>query len=203
MGVKPIGETIMQIMFINSCVREKDSRSLKIAQKMLEAVPDHVVVKSIDLNYLNLVPYNTESFNKMGKDGVEQLFYDLSKEISESDVLFIATPFWDMGIPALLKTFLEKISIPDVMFHDDGTTCLGISKIKHMVYVCTRGMDIPDGSELEQASPYLKALCHLWGIEHFHMVSVYNMDYVSPEEAERRIKGASELGSLVMNSILG
>ena len=190
-------------MFVNSCVREKDSRSLKIARKMLSSLPDNVEINSIDLNEIELIPYNTKTFNEMCQNGVEQRFYNLSKKISECDVLMIATPFWDMGIPALLKTFLEKISVPDVMFHDDGQTCLGISKIKHLVYVCTRGMDIKDGSELEQASPYLKALGHLWGIENFHMVSAYNMDYVSEEEANRRIDEASDLGIMILNSILG
>ncbi len=191
----------MKIMFVNSCVREKDSRSLKIAQRMLKELPDNVELQSIDLNELELLPYNTKSFNEMCAKGVEQRFYNLSKQISECDVLMIATPFWDMGIPALLKTFLEKLSIPDVMFHDDGKTCYGVSKIKHMIYVCTRGMDIPDGSELEQASPYLKALGHLWGIENFHMVSAYNMDYVNEEEVERRIDEASELGKMIIDRI--
>ena len=192
----------MKIMFVNSCVREKDSRSLKIAKRMLDVVPDGVEVHSIDLNEIDLLPYNNKSFNDMCQNGVEQRFYNLSKEISKCDVLMIATPFWDMGIPALLKTFLEKLSIPDVMFHDDGKTCYGVSKIKHLVYVCTRGMNIPDGSELEQASPYLKALGHLWGIENFHMVSAYNMDYISPEEVERRINEASDLGITILNNIL-
>lgn len=192
----------MKIMFINSCVREKDSRSLKIAKRMLASVNQDVEIKEIDLNKLPLMPYNTESFKKMCQSGVEQIFYDLSKEISEADIMFIATPFWDMGIPALLKTFLEKISIPDVMFKDDGKTCFGISKIKHMVYVCTRGMNIEDNSELEQASPYLKALCFLWGIDNFHMISAYNMDYVSKDEENRHIDDASNRGIKLMEAIL-
>ena len=196
----------MKIAFVNSCIREKDSRTLVIAKEILNTVkyrPD-VEIEEFDLNKLPLVPYNFVSLNEMMAKGVNPLYFDISKRIASSDILFIAAPFWDMGIPGLLKTFLEKLSIPDVMFVDDGKTCRGIAHFKHVVYVCTRGMDIEDGSPLEQASPYLKALQYLWtdNNDGFHMVSAYNLDYVSEEEIMKKINAAIRTGIDLMKEII-
>ncbi len=55
-------------------------------------------------------------------------------------------------------------------------------------------MDIPTGSPLEQATPYIKALSHLWGLGPLQTVSAQNMDYSSPEEIEARISAAIREG---------
>ena len=55
------------------------------------------------------------------------------------------------------------------------------------MYITTRGMDIATGDELEQATPYLKALSWLWGIGPLQVVAAQNMDYVSAEVIEEKI----------------
>ena len=59
-----------------------------------------------------------------------------------------------------------------------------------MLYITTRGMDIPTGDVLEQATPYLKALPWLWGIGPLQVVAAQNMDYVSAEMIEEKIASA-------------
>ena len=196
----------MKIAFVNSCIRQKESRTLAIAKEILNSVKSlpNVEIEEFNLNKLPLTPYNHVSFNKMGIHGVDQLYFDISKKIASSDILFIASPFWDMGIPGLLKTFLEKLSIPDVMFIDNGKTCNGIAKFKHIVYVTTRGMNIEDDSSLQQASPYLKALKYLWtgSSDNFHMVSAYNMDYIPEDEIRKKINAAIRTGIDLMKEII-
>ena len=191
-----------KILFVNSCIREEDSRTLRIARSILQSIEKEVVIEEINLNKLPLIPYNNASFNDMSRCGPNPLYVDIAHKVADCDILFIATPFWDMGIPGLLKTFLEKLSLNEITFKDNGNTCVGICKCEHIFYVTTRGMDIPDGSELEQASPYLKAVGHLWGIEKLSMVSAWNMDYISEEEQEEKIKAASKRGQELIRGLL-
>ena len=51
-------------------------------------------------------------------------------------------------------------------------------------------MDIETGDVLEQATSYLKALSWLWGIGPLQVVAAQNMDYVSEQEIEEKIKTA-------------
>ena len=51
-------------------------------------------------------------------------------------------------------------------------------------------MDIHTGDPLEQGTPYIRALGYLWGLGELHVVSAENLDYISPEEIERKISEA-------------
>ena len=99
-----------------------------------------------------------------------------------------------MSFPAVLKCFFEQASLFDVTFTDNGKTCVGLCKAPEVLYITTRGMDIATGSELEQATPYIKALSHLWNLGELTTVAAQNMDYSSPEEIEGKIAGCIEEG---------
>lgn len=58
-----------------------------------------------------------------------------------------------------------------------------------MVYLTTRGMSIEDGDVMEQASPYLIALCKFFGIGGFEMVSAVGLDE-KPNEVEELVSNA-------------
>lgn len=49
---------------------------------------------------------------------------------------------------------------------------------------------VRNGDPLEQATPYIKALSHLWGWGELTVISAQNMDYSSPEEIEERVSKA-------------
>lgn len=63
-----------------------------------------------------------------------------------------------------------------------------------MLYITTRGMDIPTGDSREQATPYLKALGSLCNLGEITTISAQNMDYSTPEEMEAKIAAASQEG---------
>ena len=179
------------IILINANIRKEDSRTLKLTNLVLDNFKDKVEIEEINLSELDLKPH-TNFDNPYLK--IEDRFFDYSRKLANSDGIIISTPFWDMSFPSLLKVFLEKLSISDIMFKDDGTTCVGIAKCPFMFYLTTRGMNIEDGSKLDQASPYLEALCELWGIKDFDFIGVSNCDYLSSEEVDRKIVKASKEG---------
>ena len=117
-----------------------------------------------------------------------------AESIREADRIVIAAPFWDMSFPAALKNFFELCSIFDVTFKSDDKTCYGNCRAEKLLYITTRGMNISTGDELEQATPYLKALSWLWGIGPLEVISAQNMDYVSEEEIEIKIEEAIKNG---------
>ena len=69
-----------------------------------------------------------------------------------------------------------------------------------MLFITTRGMDIATGDPLEQATPYLKALSWLWGIGPLEVVAAQNMDYVTAEEIQQKMKAAIQEGLILAES---
>ena len=63
-----------------------------------------------------------------------------------------------------------------------------------MLYITTRGMNLKTGEALEQATPYIRALSHLWGLGELTVLAEENMDYSTPEEIEAKIRDGIEKG---------
>ena len=148
-------------------------------------------IEEVNVDQLDIYPKDNAYFKNTEINKNDE---KLAKLVASADKILISTPFWDMSFPSLLKSFLEKISLFDVMFISDDKKCIGIAKCPFMYYVTTRGMDIHDGDELEQGTPYLKALCWLWGIKKYEVTSCSNFDYLPQEAIDKEIEKKIALG---------
>ena len=182
-----------KLTFINACVREGDSRTLKLAKPLMEELSKRYDITEIKLSRSELTPITLPLYTQRGTNGLSDEDMNNGKLVAEADRIVIAAPFWDMGIPSILKTFIEHISAPDLTFcnNADGST-RGNCRAEKLLYITTRGMEIETGSPLEQGSSYLKALCWLWGISDVETVAVPGTDVNPADEVDRRIAEAQK-----------
>ena len=178
------------LVVINACVRQSDSRTLRIAEPIIEALTKRYKITRYDLPDMDIVPLNPELFAERGLGEIPSWASEAASAIAGADRILIAAPFWDMSFPAVLKCFFEQTSLFDITFTDNGNTCVGLCKAPKVLYITTRGMDIPTGDLREQATPYLKALGSLWNLGELTTISARNMDYSSEEEIEKKISRA-------------
>ena len=184
-----------KLVIINACVRQSDSRTLRIAEPIIEALLQRYEAKRYDLPEMEgIVPLTPALFAQRGRGDIPTWALDAAKSIADADRLLIAAPFWDMSFPAALKAFIEQVSLFDITFTDTGKTCQGICKAPKVLYVTTRGMDIATGDPFEQATPYLRAIGHLWNLGDLTTIAAQNMDYSTPEELESKIASAISEG---------
>lgn len=183
----------MKLVVINACVRQGDSRTLKIAEPVIQALAERYETVRYDLPEMEgVVPLTPALFAARGAGEVPAWAAAAAREIAAADRILIAAPFWDMGIPAVLKAFFEQTSLFDVTFTDNGTTCVGLCKAPKVLFITTRGMDIPTGDPREQATPYLRALGLLWNLGELTTVAAWNMDYITPGEVQTQIDACVE-----------
>ena len=178
------------LVVINACVRQADSRTLRIAEPVIEALAKRYKITRYDLPDMDIVPLNPELFAERGLGEIPSWASEAASAIAGADRILIAAPFWDMSFPAVLKCFFEQTSLFDITFTNNGNTCVGLCKAPKVLYITTRGMDIPTGDLREQATPYLKALGSLWNLGELTTISARNMDYSSEEEIEKKISRA-------------
>jgi putative NADPH-quinone reductase len=59
----------------------------------------------------------------------------------KADALVFSFPVWNMGFPAILKGFVDKVFLPGVSFNlkDDGAYVPSLHNIKRLGAVCTYG----------------------------------------------------------------
>ena len=182
------------LVVIDACVRQSDSRTLRIAEPIIEALSKRYKVIRYDLPEMDIVPLNPGLFAERGLGEIPSWAKEAATAIAKADRILIAAPFWDMSFPAVLKCFFEQTSLFDITFTDNGKTCVGLCKAPKVLYITTRGMDIPTGSFLDQGSPYLRALGALWNLGEMTVLDVHNTDYLPEEELREQINSTIEEG---------
>ncbi len=189
-------------LFVDCCIRGETSRTARLARAFFSALEGYEISR-VDVEAADILPLGRETLEKRNTmieaGDYDAPMFDLAKQFSAADMVVVAAPFWDMGIPAKLKTYFEHVSVAGLAF--DGATCAGMCRAERMVYLTTRGLEIADGDEQEQATPYLKALCRFFGIGEFQSVSCYGLDMVSEEEGEVRLALAEHEAQALAKSL--
>ena len=183
-----------KLVVINACVRQADSRTLRIAEPIIEALAKRYSIKRYDLPEMEIVPLTPGLYAERAVGVVPEWAKEAAQAIADADRILIAAPFWDMSFPAVLKCFFEQTSLFDITFTDNGSSCVGLCRSPKVLYITTRGMDIRTGGPLEQATPYIKAIGTLWNLGELTTISACSMDYSSPAEIEAKIKECIEEG---------
>ena len=177
------------IIFIDACMRA-GSRTKRIAERIIEELSGRYCIETIRLGEAEYPVVDNRILEERNNGTVPKAHAELAGRIAAADRIIIAAPFWDMSFPSALKVFFENMSLFGITFDSNDKECYGLCKAEKVMYITTRGMDISTGDPLEQATPYIRALSHLWGWGELTVISAQNMDYSSPEEIEERISKA-------------
>ncbi|MGM9735072.1 MAG: NAD(P)H-dependent oxidoreductase [Candidatus Cryptobacteroides sp.] len=188
-----------RLVIIDSCMRE-ESRTKVILEAAKAVLSERYEIETIDVNALALPPVTPETLKERTAGKVPEETVAIARKIASADRIVIATPFWDMSFPSVLKAFFENLSLYNVTFTDDGTTCTGICRCRKVLYITTRGMNIPTGDYRDQGSSYLKALSSLWGLGEVITVAAWNLDYLPEQEVKERLNQACTLAGSIASS---
>ena len=188
-----------KILFVNACVRE-NSRTLDIAKIVLEKLNN--AYTEVNLQKTNLKPLNRESLDIREKlilqDDFSDTMFSLAKDFAAADTIVIAAPYWDLAFPALLKIYLEQITVSGITFRYTKGVPQGLCRAKRLIYVTTAGGSIYDNFGFE----YVKALAQkLYGIGEVLFFKAENLDIDGNDVNDilRRAKSDAEktLGGVV------
>ena len=182
------------LLFINACIRDKQSRTYRIAAPLIRKLRTRYHVQTIDVYSLKWAAIGIRQFCDREQGIFQHDVLKYAEMTAAADRIVIAAPFWDMSFPAVLKVFFEQISLPGYTFDNGEDRCVGRCRCEKVLYITTRGMDIRTGDVREQAVPYLRALSWLWGLGEVTCIACENMDYISEKEREDRIQKAITYG---------
>lgn len=178
------------LLFINSCVRGERSRTLKLARRFLagyqKAHPDTVITQR-DLCAERLQPQYPEILAERdalwnaGK--LDQPMFEPARQFAAADKIVVAAPFWDLCFPAVLKIYLERVTVADITFgYDAQGAMVGKCRASKLLYITTRGGNYA-GTELEMGTPIMKALCTMYGIPELLTLAAEGLDDVRQDGA--------------------
>ena len=140
------------VLYVNACVRD-ESRTDKLARELLVKLGEYKEV-NLEKEFLQgrLQPLTKDSLKKRDSlieaGNYDDPIFDYAKEFAAADTIVIAAPFWDFGIPSILRIYLEAIYAVDIVskYNEQGMP-VGLCKANKLYFVTTSGGPyIPDFS---------------------------------------------------------
>jgi len=179
-----------QILIVESSPRGAESASRRLTRKVRERLvvqyPEaKVVVRDLAKDRL---PHLDQATVKAisTKDPVEaeslkqalHLSDVLTDELLSSDLLVIASPMWNFGIPSLLKAWIDHVVRAGKTFNYAGAGVEGLAKGKREILVLASGGVFSDGpwKPWDTVEPYLRQILGFIGIDDVQTVRAEGMN---------------------------
>lgn len=93
----------------------------------------------------------------------------LIKELMEADVLVLAAPMYNFGIPSTLKSWIDYVARAGVTFRYTESGPEGLVKLK-AAYIATARGGVYQGQPNDSQVPFLKTFLGFLGIDNVHVV---------------------------------
>ena len=119
------------ILYINACPRE-ESRTARLARAYLVHISDVTELNVYDQPFVPL--------DRARLAHRESLIAGGKWQFADADDIIIAAPYWDLGFPAQLKTYIENIYVTGIVsaYNDHGQPC-GLCRARSLTYITTAG----------------------------------------------------------------
>ena len=187
-------------LFVDCCIRGSESRTAKLAEAFLAALPEEYTVTHLNLMQEGLQPLTGDFFQ-----GRQQLLtagdrthprFRYAHQIAQADLIVMAAPFWDMSFPSLLKIYIENTAVDGITFGSTEEGLKGLCRASRLVFLTTRGGFYSKAPELEQATPYLQAIQKFYGIPAFSCVAADGLDVAGFDGAAALADACAEAAAL-------
>jgi FMN-dependent NADH-azoreductase len=200
-----------QILIISASPRGSESASRTTAQtleaRLRQEFPDAKYVyrdlaeeplPHLDSNVLKAIASKDEKEVEAHREA-GRLSDTLTEELLASDLLVIATPTWNFGIPSLLKAWIDLVVRPGKTFRYGDAGVDGLARGKRAILVIASGGVFTDGpwKPWDHVEPYLRQILKVIGIENVQIVRVEGLN-VPPLAASAIPNAEKAINELVL-----
>ena len=183
-------------LYVDCCLR-KESRTRLLANTFFEELKGydvkHLVLENEDLKPL-VGKFLDDRQVLLDNGELDHPRFKYAHEFANADLVVMAAPFWDLNFPALLKIYIENISVDGITFASTKEGLKGLCKADNLVYLTTRGGIYENDSPLETADKYLSQFVPFYGFGKYTSIAADGMDIqgfdskASLEEAKQKAK---------------
>lgn len=171
------------VLYIDACTRTQSRTRLLADAVVLRLTQENgdaeVVKRPLYKMEEELRPLREAELDKRDaaldrQDYSDPMFY-LAKEFAEAEQIVIAAPYWDLSFPAILKLYLERISVNGITFrYSEIGEPIGLCKAGMLYYVTTAGGEI---GNFNMGYDYVKALTRgLLGVRDSQCIRAVGLD---------------------------
>jgi FMN-dependent NADH-azoreductase len=161
------------------------SRTFKISDKFVEEYirnnPEDEVI-TLDLYKEGIKPLSTSDidvlFGPKTEDSKNHPLLKYVYQFISADKYIIAEPLWNLGIPAILKAYIDYICVIGITFKYTEMGPIGLCENKKAINITTRGGEysVEPFASYELGDKYLRTIFGFLGITDFTTISAEELD---------------------------
>jgi FMN-dependent NADH-azoreductase len=183
---------------------EGQSRTFQVSDAFIntyrESHPDDRIV-TLDL-YKEGIGFLSEESVLMHKpspgEGRDHPTLKYAHQFREADKIVIAEPLWNLGIPAILKAYIDYITVNGITFGYTEQGPVGLCQGKKAINITARGGTYSSGAfaDYEMGDRYLRTILGFLGIYDYRTLAAESLDVVGTDVAavmEDAVKRAQEI----------
>ena len=185
-----------KLLYIKANIKnEGESRTFKVADSFIEEYKknnskDEVIV--LDLYKENVDFLRPEDLGKVfgpkDEESRKNPILKYAYEFAEADKYVIAAPMWNLGIPAILKAYIDYVSVTGITFKYTENGPVGLLKNKKAVHIVSRGGEYGD-APYEMGDRYLRTILGFFGISEIETIAIENLDVIGVNVQEKVEEG--------------
>jgi FMN-dependent NADH-azoreductase len=169
--------------------KDSDSRTFRISNAFIETYkinhPQDTII-TLDLY--------REGIDFLHEDGIaihrpnpgqtrEHPILKYAYQFLEADKYVFAEPLWNLGVPAILKAYIDYICVTTVTFKYSAEGPVGMCTNKKAINITARGGEYSEGklASWEMGDKYLRTIMGFLGIKDFMTISADNLDVIGQD----------------------
>lgn len=195
-----------KLLYLNACVNRNTSRTYQISQALVKLLNKNndFEVQELVLENENIPVLSTDILNERLKlletDNFSDETFNYANQFKIADCIVISAPYWNFGFPAILKTYIEAISVTGIVFqYNDIGYPIGLCQANTLYYVTTRGGYIGDENDLGLAT--IKSIASQYGIKNVICISIDGLDIVGCNQKALLESNLNSLNKKIKSSI--
>ncbi|MCE5300139.1 MAG: FMN-dependent NADH-azoreductase [Spirochaetia bacterium] len=168
---------------------EGTSRTFRISDKFIQAYKVHNPgdrIITLDL-YKEGVTFLSEKDVAIHQpkpgEGREHPVLKYAYQFLEADKYVFAEPLWNLGVPAILKAYMDYICITTVTFKYTAQGPVGLCAGKKALNITTRGGSYSEGklAAWEMGDKYIRTILGFLGVTDFTTIAAENLDVIGQD----------------------
>lgn len=116
-------------------------------------------------------------------------------QFAEADKYIIAAPMWNLSIPAILKAYIDYVSVTGITFKYTAEGPVGLLNDRKAVHIVCRGGGY-DNSPYEMGDKYLRTILGFFGISDIETIAIENVD-VMGVDVESKVEDGIKRANLI------
>lgn len=195
-----------KVLYIKANAKpEGESRTFKVSDRFIDVYkenhPEDEII-TLDLyeegiRFLTADEINT-IFGPKTEESRNHPILKYAYQFAEADKYVIAEPMWNLSIPAILKAYIDYISVTGITFKYTAEGSVGLCTNRKAINISARGGEysIEPAASFEMGDRYLRTFFAFLGITDFTTVSLDALDVIGNDIdaiVERAIKEAQEI----------